>query len=116
MPTTVYRYFNFKMNLILSYVIIILSKYSTLIYLPSIGPRCKDCITLKCGPNGACYLQDSEPKCNCSNGYTGKNCEVSKCVGFCKGNVSEPFKIVIGIFKTFMLSNLMFVVFRAHAG
>ncbi|XP_034243195.1 prolow-density lipoprotein receptor-related protein 1 isoform X1 [Thrips palmi] len=50
------------------------------------GPRCKDCLTLKCGPNGACYLQSDEPKCNCSNGYTGKNCEISKCVGFCKGN------------------------------
>lgn len=50
------------------------------------GPRCQDCISLKCAPNGSCYVQGSEPKCNCSRGYIGKNCEISKCDGFCKGN------------------------------
>ncbi|XP_052130857.1 prolow-density lipoprotein receptor-related protein 1 isoform X2 [Frankliniella occidentalis] len=50
------------------------------------GSRCQDCTSLKCGPNGICALQGSEPKCQCSNGYTGKNCEISKCVGYCKGN------------------------------
>lgn len=52
------------------------------------GPRCQDCSNLKCGPNGMCSFGDGEARCNCSNGYSGRNCEVSKCAGFCKGNVS----------------------------
>ena len=38
----------------------------------------ENCSTMKCSSNGTCINTSFSPMCNCSEGFTGPSCEISK--------------------------------------
>lgn len=58
------------------------------------GLDCQQCHDLECRNNGICRkLKNGISICECKNGYTGTNCDIKKCEGYCNGNGNCTMKI-----------------------